>query len=289
MMALARVLFALAGAGFLLVGIRAYRGSARDFDPPRGPVPRPQGTDSIESLIEVSFPSGTAMMRGWYIPSRNRAGVVLVHGTTSDRRQMLPEARLLARSGYGVLLFDLPGSGESGGQWSWGRSECAALAAAFDWMTSRSDLDPHRLGVLGFSAGASIAATEAAGDPRPRALVLEGIVLDLYREVRYEYRRYWLLSQLPAMLAPVLHGFHSGDLPAKAALPRLAPRPILLIAGTADTSILPGQTQEAYSLARMPKQIWLVPGAHHGGYAEVSPREYQLRLTSFFDQALLGP
>jgi len=285
---LARILFVLAGTGILVVTSRAYRASARDFAPQRGTISKPQGADNIEGLTEVSFGSGTSLLRGWYIPSRNRAGIVLMHGTTSDRRQLLPEARILSRSGYGVLLFDLPGSGESSGQWTWGRVESAALSSALDWMTARSDLDPHRLGVLGFSAGASIAAVEAAGDPRARALLLEGIVVDLLCELRYEYGRYWLVSQLPAMLAPLVHGFRPDDLPVKRALPLLAPRPLLLVAGSADTSIRPGQTQEAFSLARMPKQIWLVPGAHHGDYSKVS-QEYERRVTDFFDQALLLP
>jgi dipeptidyl aminopeptidase/acylaminoacyl peptidase len=234
----------------------------------------------------VSFNSGDALIRGWYVRSRNRAGIVLVHGSSNDRRSRLPEARILIRHGYGVLLFDLPGCGESGGSFTLGRSERAALASALDWITSREDVDPQRVGVLGFSVGAYVAAIVAADDPRARALVLEGTLFDVEEQTRYEYGRYGLLSQIPAMLANRAHGYHPEDPGPRQALPRIAPRPLLFITGTDDTSVLPAQTEQAFAVAHRPKDLWAVPGAHHGDYARAAPVAYEERLTRFFDESL---
>jgi hypothetical protein len=47
-----------------------------------------------------------------------------VHGLSTNRTQLLPEAALLRRHGHGVLLLDSRASGESGGTLvTWGDAE----------------------------------------------------------------------------------------------------------------------------------------------------------------------
>jgi hypothetical protein len=41
-----------------------------------------------------------------------------------------------------------------------------------------------------------------------------------------------------------------------------------------------------YRAAGQPKMIWGVPGAGHVGAQDARPREYERRVTGFFDQAL---
>jgi uncharacterized protein len=43
-----------------------------------------------------------------------------------------------------------------------------------------------------------------------------------------------------------------------------------------------------YRAAGAPKAIWEIPEAGHVGGLEARPREYERRVTGFFDQALLG-
>jgi hypothetical protein len=90
--------------------------------------------------------SGGVELRGWYVPSRNGAAVAIMHGTSSNRLGVAGHARVLARHGYGVLLFDLHGHGESGGRslsvgWDAGDDVEAAtrfLARARTWRTTAS-------------------------------------------------------------------------------------------------------------------------------------------------------
>lgn len=63
-------------------------------------------------------------LAAWYVPSRNGAAVLLVHGAGGSRDGARSHAELLARNGYGVLLYDARGRGESGGRtdgmgWTW--------------------------------------------------------------------------------------------------------------------------------------------------------------------------
>ena len=60
-----------------------------------------------------------AELEGWYVPSRNGAAVIAFPGRKSPQRH----ARMLARHGYGVLLFDRRGEGRSDGDpnaFGWG-------------------------------------------------------------------------------------------------------------------------------------------------------------------------
>ena len=283
---LAGLLALAAGAA---VAVRAWRKARAEFQPARHAVPRPKQSAGLEGLVDVSFASQDgAVLRGWYCPSRNRAAVVLVHGSEADRRQMLPDALLLARHGYGVLLFDSPGAGESSGKVTLGRSESAALQASIDWLREQPDVDPARIGVDGLSMGATAAAIEAARDPRVRALVLEGIVGDVGEQTRSEFARWGPLSQWPAILAKRSAGWDPAAPSALDSIASFAGRPVLFIVGTDDPVVLPMHTLKAFARARPPKDLWVVAGAHHGDYGAVEPAEHERRLAAFFDGALRG-
>ena len=102
-------------------------------------------------------------LRGWYVPSRNRAAVIALHGTASNRLGVERHARLLARHGYGVLALDLRGHGESDG-----RSTSAAwtmdedVGAAVEWLAARRDVSPEKVALLGVSMGGEVAVRVAA-------------------------------------------------------------------------------------------------------------------------------
>ena len=89
----------------------------------------------------------------------------------SDRavpgRHPLPEARMLIRHGYGVLLLDPRGQGSSEGdtvRWAGDRDLLAAAA----YLRNRPDVDPDRIGGFGFSIGGEILIEAAAQRPRSR-------------------------------------------------------------------------------------------------------------------------
>jgi uncharacterized protein len=115
----------------------------------------------------VSFRASDGVrLSGWYVPGRNRAAIVLVHGGGGDREGAVRHARMLARAGYGVLLYDARGRGRSEGHenafgWRWHRD----VRGAVDYLRARG---VRRIGLLGLSTGAEAVVTEAAHDPRRR-------------------------------------------------------------------------------------------------------------------------
>src|SRR3982751_103797 len=89
----------------LFRAVRAARFELSYFRARHWDVPRPPDADGL-GLRDATFSSGATTLRGWYIPTKSGAAVVAVHGSGGDRRDLLPEARLLAAAGYGVLLYD---------------------------------------------------------------------------------------------------------------------------------------------------------------------------------------
>jgi hypothetical protein len=71
----------------------------------------------MESSAElVSFPVPEGGQRvGWFIPGREQATVILLHGFGCQRQEMLDYAQVLHQAGYSTLLFDFRGRGDSDG------------------------------------------------------------------------------------------------------------------------------------------------------------------------------
>jgi pimeloyl-ACP methyl ester carboxylesterase len=285
MIGLFGALLALAVAS--TVAFRAWIRAARAFHPARRrpviwPADRPQVQGRID--VEIRSTAGHAI-RGWFLPSENGAAIVFIHGRGADRRQLVGEALWLHARGFGALLYDEPGCGDSDGTVSWGESERAALRAVIDWLHDRAGI--RRTGVYGFSKGAYVAAQVASAHPAIGALVLAGAVANFTDQTRYEFRRYGVLSQWPALLACERCGFVPADPQPEHLIGRFD-RPLLLVSGEHDDAVPAFHSDRLHRAAREPKTWWVVSGAHHGDYAQIAP-DYLPRVTAFYERALLSP
>jgi X-Pro dipeptidyl-peptidase (S15 family) len=71
---------------------------------------------------------------------------------------------MLVRHGYGVLLFDRRGEGESEGDWNvFGWQGERDLYAAAGFLRSRDDVDPERIGGIGRSVGGEMHCGQLPG------------------------------------------------------------------------------------------------------------------------------
>lgn len=266
-----------------LIALRSYRQQSAVFFPERRPVGVSKAAAKLDGVLDASFGADGATLRGWYVPSKNRAAVIFVHGSGGDRASLLYEARLLANRGYGVLAYDLPGHGESGGEIRWAEPERASLRAALTWLAARPEVDGLRIGALGFSLGGYVVAQVAATDERVRAVVLSGTPADPVEQVRFQHRRFSWLTQAPALWVLFRGGM---DLKLRAVdyVDKLAPRPLLVIHGSEDATVPSVMAEQLFARAQQPKELLLLQGAGHGHFDPFP--EYGLRLTTFFDRAL---
>jgi dipeptidyl aminopeptidase/acylaminoacyl peptidase len=284
------VLAAVLGA-CALIAFRHERYAASLLHFERAPVTsamRDAAVSALGPLEDVELhTSDNLTLRGWYAPSKRRAAVVLVHGGGGNRAQLLPEATVLVAHGYGVLLYDSRASGESDGDiTTWGDRERRDLTAAIDYLSKRPDVDPKRIGVQGVSIGATTVALTAASDTRARAVLLNATWSSLEDEITNRNDKYGFISAWPALWA----FRHAGvDVDAVRPIDRIAeiaPRPLLIMTGDNDEDTSVAVMQRVYAKAHDPKDLWIVPGAGHGGYIEKSPIEYPRRMIAFFDAAL---
>ena len=239
----------------------------------------------------VTFTSedGT-QLSGWHIPAKNQATVILLHGYNNNRMGMTWHAEVLARHDYGVLLYDLRGHGESGGdRRSFGWADVDDVVAALNFLDAQATRDSERVGILGFSIGGQIALRATADTNRLHAVIADDPSFAAIRDTGSPttltdyaiYLNRWLMFQGIALRngmappAPIIDII--GD---------IAPRPLLLISseyGNADSTV-----RRYDANAREPKALWEIPAAWHGGEWTVAPEEYEARMIAFFDQALLA-
>jgi poly(3-hydroxybutyrate) depolymerase len=233
---------------------------------------------------DVSFTTSDGLeLEGWYVPSRNGAAVISFPGRKGPQKP----ARMLARHGYGVLVFDRRGEGESEGEpnaFGWGGDE--DIKAAIDFLQHRPDVDPERIGGIGLSVGGEMMLEAAAETDDLKAVVSEGAGARAFSD---EMDQDSGLATAITMATKVgtMAVFTNQTPPAnlKDLTGRIAPRPIMLIAAPNS-----GHGEELnrgyYAAAREPKTLWELPESGHVGAMEARPAEYERRVVGFFDDAL---
>ncbi len=284
------LLLPLAAMGLIAAGIavESFWSEFSWFRSHHRPVDAAIEQAGIAGLRPVSIEqSGGGRLRGWFRAGANGATVVLLHGSGADRRAVLPEAQVLARDGFGVLLFDWPGHGESTGAINYGKSELRALDAVLDWLLARPDVDRDRIGMFGFSLGGFILSQFALRDSRVSAFVIAAAPRDLLEHTIWFNRRWGPLSQWPALLADYLGGVRPALRAADAIeASATSQRASLVIAGRADPVVPLRMVRALFEEVVGPKEFWIVPTDRHGDFVATDPVEYPRRLSAFFRDRL---
>jgi uncharacterized protein len=235
----------------------------------------------------VAFTTSDGLrLKGWYVPSKNGAAVVVFPGKKGTQRH----ARMLVRHGYGVLVFDRRGEGTSEGDpnaFGWAFNRDLKASAAF--LQTRRDVDRDRIGGIGLSVGGEMLLQTAAESKLFKAVVSDGAGGRSYREdLDQPGSGKWL--QLPSSLvitAGTALFSNQGPPPnLKSLVPRIAPTPVFFI-HVAHGAGGEGNNPQYYAAAGKPKQIWRIPDASHTHGLSRHPKEYERRVVGFFDEMLL--
>jgi fermentation-respiration switch protein FrsA (DUF1100 family) len=277
------------------------------------PAPITQTPAAFGLLYQtVSFPSRTdhLLVRAWLMPGLLPDGkqtmqrtIIVVHGSQSNRSDslVLSVSAALVHHGFAVLALDLRGNGESApAPFSMGEFEQRDILGAVDFLrTGALPLPllgrPRVIGGWGMSLGASTLLLATAAEPALQAIVSDSAFADAaaFIRTRWEQRGLspWLLPGT-LLAGQLLYGVNYDQARPVAVVVRIAPRPILFIQGTADSSVPIANMDQLVAAASQPPnahiQTWKVPGAQHVQSFSLMPQAYVQRMVAFF-QSALGP
>lgn len=289
---------------FLLVGFLVGLATAvavffarRIIAPPRERLWASPGDLGLD-FESVQFPARDGIrLSGWFIPNgekkRDGATAVLVHGWPWNRLGTTAEdpvsslegaspvdilrlALSLHRDGYHVLMFDLRNHGESADAppVTFGWQEANDLLGALSYLQTRPDVDPSRVGVVGFSMGANTVLYAL-----PQTESIKAAVAVQPTSVATFARRYGqdLLGPLSLLVVPLAEMFYqiAGGMRFQAIQPAFAAAsagstPVLFVQGEGDQWGLVADVAQMTAVTPQADQPLLVESTDRfGGYQYV--------------------
>ena len=225
--------------------------------------------DRILRTFEIESTTGLRVRGLASLPRRNgRFPAVLLQGGLNTSSKALtfvphPGNRVLAsmeypyrmprRAGFFTILRELPRMRESTDR------AVSGLLLVLDYLESLPEVDANRTVIVGGSLGVPFACMAGAVEPR-----FEGVGLlfgggDLIRLVK---ARLPFRSKIPREVSGLLLRPWLDPVDPTRFVPRIAPRPVLLISGRQDTYIPKPCVDELHDAAREPKDIVWVDTPH---------------------------
>jgi pimeloyl-ACP methyl ester carboxylesterase len=223
-------------------------------------------------------------LAAWWIPPHNGRAVIVLPGSGSTKDDTLDHAAVLTGAGYGALLLDPAGHGESGGRlmdFGWGSD--ADVKRAMTWTLDQPGVG--HVGLLGLSMGGEIALTAAAHDRRVEAVVADGATARTWDDVRalpepnpIATANDWVEFGLVRLLART-----TPPMPLLDAVQRID-APVLLITGNAPREHAYG---ERYAAAAPDTLTWWdLSDTGHVQALATHPDEYRQRVLALFGAAM---
>ncbi|WP_316433044.1 alpha/beta fold hydrolase [Leptolyngbya sp. NK1-12] len=223
---------------------------------------------------EVWLPMPEGQVHGWWIPATDQAPVLLyLHGNGSNLGDLVTRAKRFHQLGLSVLLIDYRGYGRSQGPFPSEASVYADAEAAWQYLTQTRQISPERIVVYGESIGGAVAIELAVRHPDAAAVIVESSFTSMRAMVARSIPEFllpvdWLLTQQFDSLSKV----------------RSLQVPILLIHGTADTTIPATMSQELFAAAPPPKHLLLIPNANHDNVMQIGGKPYKQTVQQFIVQ-----
>ncbi len=285
---LAAVFFLLA-VGYLATGLLvASRLSAPAPEPVAAP---PDGL----AVVDVSFEATDGVpLSAWWVPPAGgevpRRAAVLVHGWGGSRSDeyIRGTAPLYAEAGYGVLMIDLRGHGESGGdRRTLGYAEVRDVRGALAWLQEEG-FGPGNVVLHGWSMGGAT-VVRSAPETGVAAVVEEAGYADLPLLLRDQLPE---SSGLPRIFNPgtflaakLFLDFDPWAVRPREEASRLRGEgvPLFVVHSTADETV-PYEHARLFARANPDAETWTLEGYEHVGAYEHPG--YGEKLRAFLDRAV---
>ena len=205
-------------------------------------------------------------LHGWWVPKAGAPVLVWFHGNAGNISHRLENIKLLHDLvGVQVFIFDYREYGRSQGRIS-REGTFLDAAAAYRYVAETRGIPGGDIVLFGRSLGTAL-ATDLATQHPCRGLILESAFTNS--------------SDMAKMLAPFLFDWRPKvpyDNLGKIAKVKA---PVLIIHGSEDEIIPVDMGRRLFAAANSPKDLYIIPGAHHNDTYGVGGEAYFQRLKAF--------
>ncbi len=215
----------------------------------------------------------------WFVPNdTSKKAVILLNGIGGNRVGVLSRGKFYVENGYNVLMPDLRGTGESGGDLiSFGWQERFDLLACVEFLKDRG---MEKIAVHGMSLGAATIVYSFLENPNYDFVVLESCYDNITNALNNRVDQY----PLPAFAFYPMTKFteirieaSSEDLSPEKYI-GLSQSPIFILAGDSEKRVRKEETEKLFAnCTSITKQLHFFKNARHEdfmiGYAEEWKRE----------------
>jgi uncharacterized protein len=243
--------------------------------------------------ITLESTADRTRLAGFFIPAGADRAIVMVHGLDSNCWDGNDRgiAGAYAAHGYSVVVFDLRGQGDSGGKLlGLGWKERNDVRAAVGFLLKKG-FRPGRIGIHGSSYGAATALLATADIPEVGAVVADSPFADMRdmmeKELKSKVGNAGFFMPGIILVGKLFFGLDLAGIPPVNAMQKIAPRPVFLLHGEADSRIPVEQSRKLMAASRNPADIlWTLPGIEHTKEYNADPAEFMRRTCAFFDRYL---
>jgi pimeloyl-ACP methyl ester carboxylesterase len=285
---LASVVLAL---GYLGIGLFVATRLSTPVRQPTEQTPAAEGLD----FQSVSFESTDGLtLKSWWVPGDGSSrAVVLVHGLDGSKadEHVLKTASVYSEAGYGVLMFDLRGHGESEGKRTTvGYQEVRDVRGALSWLKEEQGFEPGEVVLHGWSMGGATVLRSAPGTGLA-AVVEESGYADLPLLL---HDRLPESSGLPSffnpgifLMAKLFLDFDPWAVKPGEDAAKLSEEGVpLLIIHSTDDEVVPFEHAEMLAASYPDAELWQIQG--YGHVEAYTHPEYRQRLLGFLEKVEAG-
>jgi len=223
---------------------------------------------------EVWFTTADGVkLNGWWVPRPGAPVFLWFHGNAGNISHRLENIKLLVEEvGVQVFIFDYREYGKSQGSIS-REGTFRDAAAAYQYLTEIRGVPGRDLILFGRSLGTALATDIALKGPS-RALILESPFTNS--------------QEMARLYAPFLFDWRPKVPYDNLGRIGYITVPVLIIHGINDEIIPVDMARRVFEAAPEPKELYIIPGAHHNDTYLVGGLEYVKRLRAFIDKSATG-
>ncbi|OHD19805.1 MAG: hypothetical protein A2086_07135 [Spirochaetes bacterium GWD1_27_9] len=221
---------------------------------------------------------------GWFIPVENAKGTIIVlHGYSSDMSFGLSQSKFLLEKGYQILVYNAR-------FWQYSKKpekfvfsitkEISDVGDVLDYVKTRKDVDPTKIGIFGFSQGGFKTYLSAAKYSDFKVVMVDAGPAN----------RYWFDSN-PDILKAIKD--KTGEDPTAeefdvlAQVEKISPRPLLILHGGKDSFVPTFVSESIFEKAKDPKEFKIFENSNHClGMMQSDKESYINTVSEFLDKYL---